>query len=197
MFDLDGVLVDACEIHFNAFNKALGFNLTREEHLMIYNGLSTKKKLQMLLNEGKIKAEDIDKIWKLKQEYTEEEICKLTIDPIKVTMHMMLRDRNIESVCVTNSIRDTASLMLRKTGQAQFINLIVSNEDTERNKPFPDPYFFALERLNLMPHEILIVEDSDIGYTAAGQVTTNILKVRDSYDVDAKTVLKAIKEFEL
>ena len=56
IFDLDGVLLKSKEIHFKAFNEALmkigndinvgsQFCITWEEHLSIYDGLKTKKKL--------------------------------------------------------------------------------------------------------------------------------------------------------
>ena len=50
IFDLDGVLVDARELHYNALNKALEaidkkYVIYREEHLSTYDGLSTTKKL--------------------------------------------------------------------------------------------------------------------------------------------------------
>lgn len=48
IFDLDGVLVDAREIHYEALNNALkrfNYNITREEHLSTFDGLSTKKKI--------------------------------------------------------------------------------------------------------------------------------------------------------
>ena len=51
LFDLDGVLVDATEWHFNALNRALslfGYTISRYEHLTTYNGLPTRKKLEML-----------------------------------------------------------------------------------------------------------------------------------------------------
>ena len=50
IFDLDGVLVDARELHYTALNKALesidkNYVISREEHLSTYDGLSTTKKL--------------------------------------------------------------------------------------------------------------------------------------------------------
>ena len=53
IFDLDGVLVDARELHYNALNKALEsidkkFIIPRDEHLSTYDGLSTTKKLNLL-----------------------------------------------------------------------------------------------------------------------------------------------------
>ena len=52
IFDLDGVLVEAKNIHYNALNKALGkkYAISWDEHLSIYDGLKTNQKLKMLTN---------------------------------------------------------------------------------------------------------------------------------------------------
>ena len=51
IFDMDGVLIDAKDWHYEALNKALhlfGFGINRYDHLTMYDGLPTKKKLDML-----------------------------------------------------------------------------------------------------------------------------------------------------
>ena len=53
IFDLDGVLVDARELHYEALNKALlsldaKYVIKRDEHLSSYDGLPTTKKLEKL-----------------------------------------------------------------------------------------------------------------------------------------------------
>ena len=51
LYDLDGVLVDATEWHYESLNESLyevaGFRLSRQEHLSSFNGLPTKKKLEI------------------------------------------------------------------------------------------------------------------------------------------------------
>ena len=77
LFDLDGVLVDATEWHYEALNRALrlfGFDITRYEHLSDYNGLPTRKKLQMLSVEKGLPAALHDMLNRLKQVYTRDEI---------------------------------------------------------------------------------------------------------------------------
>ena len=56
VFDLDGVLVDAGDFHYEAMNRALSsidekYVIGREEHLAKYDGLSTRKKLAILTKE--------------------------------------------------------------------------------------------------------------------------------------------------
>ena len=51
IFDMDGVLIEAKDWHFNALNKALslfGYEISRFEHLTTYDGLPTSRKLEML-----------------------------------------------------------------------------------------------------------------------------------------------------
>ena len=76
MFDLDGVLVDACELHYEALNKALSANgkpsISREDHETKYNGLPTKVKLNLIGYEDAL----IKKIDSDKQNYTLELIEK-------------------------------------------------------------------------------------------------------------------------
>ena len=50
LFDLDGVLIDAKKIHYDALNEALGpeYAITEEEHVALYDGLKTTQKLLML-----------------------------------------------------------------------------------------------------------------------------------------------------
>ena len=51
LFDMDGVLIDAREWHYDALNQALnhfGFHISLESHLSTFDGLPTRKKLEIL-----------------------------------------------------------------------------------------------------------------------------------------------------
>ena len=50
IFDLDGVLIDSKQTHYEALNRALGdeYAISIEEHLAMYDGLPTRSKLNML-----------------------------------------------------------------------------------------------------------------------------------------------------
>ena len=80
LYDLDGVLVDATEWHYESLNLALeqvkGFKIKRDEHIQTFNGLPTMRKLEILLEQGRVKKDDFDSIWKKKQDLTIEVIMK-------------------------------------------------------------------------------------------------------------------------
>ena len=75
LFDMDGVLIDAREWHYEALNRALallGYEISRYEHLTTFDGLPTARKLQMLTVERGLPAELHAFINSLKQQYTLE-----------------------------------------------------------------------------------------------------------------------------
>lgn len=168
LFDLDGVLVDACDWHYEALNSALiayGYPpIGRFDHLSIFNGLPTRIKLEML----NVAKADVDNINNKKQKYTLEIIKNnANIMSEKLELHEYLKSLNIKIACVTNSIRETAEEMLKSTGQFHYFDIIVANEDVNANKPYPDCYNYAIEKLGVNPINCLCVEDSPKGIQAA------------------------------
>ena len=194
-FDLDGVLVDACDWHYHSLNEALqevvGYDISRERHENEFNGLPTRVKLEMLGIEG----DTATKVWELKQQKTLEVIAKYAkIQEEKIELFEYLQSKNIKICCVTNSIQKTTKQMLTSTGQISYFDHIITNEDVEKNKPYPDCYNLAVERTGLNPNNCMIVEDSAKGMLSARSSVvpnTNIFQVSDTSGV----TLKSIKEF--
>jgi HAD superfamily hydrolase (TIGR01509 family) len=197
LFDLDGVLVDACDWHYEALNDALeslcGFRLSREEHELTYNALTTRQKLDRLNIEGRVPANMKSKVWELKQQKTKDTITRLAKrDDEKVKLHQWLLDRGIRIACVTNSIRETAELMLRQTGQFHMMEFIISNQDVRLPKPHGEGYIRAMIRMGFQPDEVLIIEDSPKGIQAAQSTSANIMRVAGSNEVTLKRVREHI-----
>ena len=81
IFDLDGVLVDARELHYKALNSALAsidkkYVIKRDEHLSLYDGLPTSKKLTMLTDKKGLPKDIHGEVWKRKQDETRDVINK-------------------------------------------------------------------------------------------------------------------------
>lgn len=199
LFDLDGVLVDMVQGHYISLNKALkdicGFELTHEEHFKELNGLPTKKKLEKLTHEGRVNINDHQKIFDLKQHYTKEVINEIiTIDNSKIELFEYIKSLKLKSACVTNSIRDTATLMLKNAGILSYLEFIICNEDTIP-KPSAQGYIKTIDRLNIKPKECIIVEDSDHGIRAAINSGSNLWKVKNSEEVIINNFKKTYEKF--
>lgn len=191
LFDLDGVLVDACDWHYKALNKALheiaGYEISRQDHEAIYNGLPTKVKLKALAKEGFIKESQIQDISNLKQNVTIEvigEFCKEDIS--KINLIANLKDRGYKVGCVTNSIRKTAYLMLKQCGILDMLDVVITNEDVTNAKPHPEGYIKAMTTLKVKPQHTIIVEDSPKGLQAAERSGATVLEVANATEVNIK-----------
>lgn len=190
LYDLDGVLVKAVKIHFDAFNMALedvsGTEISKDEEEQ-FNGLPTKQKLIKLAVAGRIKDRDRHLIWQKKQEFTTEAIKQnLHHDIAKVELHTWSKSLGIRSVCVTNSITDTAKLMLECSGQWEYMDFLISNQMVNHCKPNSEPYVKAMVMLNVLPEECIIVEDSEVGFTSAINTGAHVYKVNDETEVTQK-----------
>ena len=143
IFDLDGVLVEAKNIHFDSLNQALGKNykITWEEHLSQYDGLKTNQKLKMLSEKKGLDPKKHNSIWIEKQKITLENLSTLKSDEkLRSIMSKLVSDGYKISVC-SNSIRKTVLTVLSKLGIMEYMDLIISNEDVKNSKPHPEMYW--------------------------------------------------------
>ena len=130
VFDLDGVLVEARDIHYLALNKALAkmdesYVISREEHLSSYDGLPTSKKLIKLSKEKGLPVSFHKYVWEEKQKATENVISR-NINPqnhIGIAMTLRrLKSEGYKIYCASNSIRSSVKLMLLKAGYLEYID---------------------------------------------------------------------------
>jgi HAD superfamily hydrolase (TIGR01509 family) len=200
LFDLDGVLVDATEWHYEALNRALGlfgYNISRYEHLSTYNGLPTRKKLEMLSVERGLPVALHGLINRLKQIYTREEIvakCRPVFE--KEYMISRLKREGLRLAVCSNATRDSVELMIRKSGLYDHFDFLISNEDVSKAKPDPEIYVQAISRLGCRPNEVVIVEDALHGVEAAQRAGGNVCKVAGFSDVDYFRVKQFIERLE-
>tara|TARA_Y100000593_G_scaffold83418_1_gene157152 strand:+ start:5769 stop:7127 length:1359 start_codon:yes stop_codon:yes gene_type:complete len=193
IFDLDGVLVDARELHYEALNEALRdvdkkFVIERQEHLASYDGLSTSKKLDMLTERKKLPCELHNSIWELKQQKTMEIISNFNPDKRVQKILKKLKSEGYTIMCATNSIRKTAKLQLIKKGFFEYIDFLYSNQDVKNPKPNTEIYLKCMIKAEVGPHETIIIEDSHIGREGALNSGATLCAVEDSKGVSYEKI---------
>jgi beta-phosphoglucomutase-like phosphatase (HAD superfamily) len=197
VFDMDGVLIDAKEWHYEALNKALGLfglEISRADHLTTFDGLPTRKKLEILSTTEDLPRELHAFLNTLKQTYTMEMVntrCKPTF--IHQFALSSLKARGLKLAVASNSVRNTVEAMMQRAHLTKYLELMLSNEDVERPKPAPDIYLAAMLKLGVSPHETLIVEDNEHGLQAARASGANVLVVRDVNDVTLANIDRRIE----
>lgn len=200
VFDMDGVLVDAREWHFEALNRALallGYEITRYEHLSTYDGLPTKEKLRMLTVEHGLPEELHGFMNSLKQIYTLEFVatrCK----PVFQHQYALarLKSAGYKVGVASNSVRRTVEEMMERSDLLQYLDVIVSNEDVTHGKPDPEMYINAMASLGVTPAETVVVEDNENGIRAARAAGAHVLVVGTPDDVNLEAIQARITAAE-
>lgn len=200
IFDMDGVLIEAKDWHFEALNKALGLfgmEISRYDHLVTYDGLPTRKKLEMLSAERGLPTRLHDFINDMKQRFTME----LVHAECKPRFHheyalSRLKQKGYRLAVASNSIRKTVQVMMEKSSLMGYLEFFLSNQDVTTGKPDPEIYVKAIKSLGLTPGDCLIVEDNENGKKAARDSGAWLMEVNEVDEVNYPNIMGSIKRIE-
>lgn len=200
LLDMDGVLIDAKDWHYEALNRALGLfgmEISRYEHLVTYDGLPTLRKLEMLSLERGLPVRLHDFINVMKQQYTMEIVyskCK----PVYYHEYALakLRTDGYSLAVCSNSIRTTIEVMMERANLQKHLSFMVSAQDVAMGKPDPAIYQSAMSRLGLDPKECLILEDNENGIKAALASGAHLMRIATVEDTNYQNIKRRIMEIE-
>jgi len=205
IFDLDGVLIDSKKIHFNSLNIALEYAgyppISYTEHLKKLDGLPTLKKLNLLSKKDsfykfKILNSDHDKIIKIKNKYTAKFLKSEIKYNDKIYNLFKKLSYNYKIAVATNAIKNTLKTSLKKLRINSFIDYSLSAEQVKKPKPHPEIYLKCIINFNVKPSEVLILEDSYYGRSAAIDSGANLFPVTTISDVNYSKITNFIKKIE-
>ncbi len=177
IFDLDGTLADSMPIHFRAWKQTAlehGFIYTEE----LFYGLAgmPTHKIVPVVNERLGLNLDPDQFSLRKEElfleYLEE------VEPIKPVAEIVYKYHGVLPMSVgTGGKKDIARITLQMMGFDRYIDFVVSADDVEHHKPWPDTFLKCAELMNTEPGYCQVFEDGDMGLLAAekaGMIVTDI-----------------------
>jgi beta-phosphoglucomutase len=200
IFDMDGVLIEAKDWHYEALNKALslfGMEISRYDHLVTYDGLPTKKKLEMLSAECGLPLQLHEFINNMKQQYTMEMVyaqCKPRFCHEYALSH--LKRGGYKLAVASNSIRQTIQVMMEQSALLGYLDFYLSNQDVKVGKPDPEIYTKAIQKLGLTPSECLVVEDNVKGIQAARASGAWVMEVSEVDEVTYQNISDRIFQIE-
>lgn len=197
VFDLDGVLIDSKDIHFNALNLALNdvdpkYVISRPEQDLLYEGLTTRNKLEILSKEKGLPKDSYEDIWKAKQGYSSIMFLKIDRDLDLVLMVNAIKKAGIKVAVASNSIRETLDNCLDSLGILSQLDYTLSNEDVNSPKPSPEIYLKAINELGAEPNTTVIFEDSPVGQEAALKSGATLIRVKDRKDLTFDKIFDSI-----
>lgn len=194
IFDLDGVLFESRDMHFDALNAALwhyGYELiSREDHLARFNGLPTRTKLDMLGIRG-LRA---DEVQGEKQAATLGWVWRnVRRDEVLVTLFFDLRARGWKIAVASNAVTMTVMRALSLLGLWELCDFVTAGDRVAKPKPDPEMYLRCMAECGAEPATTIIVEDSPLGREGALASGARVVMVAGPSEVDA-AVRSAVEE---
>lgn len=199
-FDMDGVLIDARDWHYEALNKALelfGMEISRYDHLVTYDGLPTRKKLEMLSAERGLPRSLHKFVDTIKQQYTME-IVNARCKPVFYHEFALakLKSEGYKLAVCSNSIRRSIEVMIEKASLMEYVDFFISNQDVTQAKPHPEMYLEAIERSSFKPEQCLILEDNEKGIKAAEESGGHVMRIDAIEEVNYSNIKSCIQQIE-
>jgi beta-phosphoglucomutase len=197
---MDGVLIDAKDWHYDALNRALnhfGFNISRYDHLVTFDGLPTRKKLEMLTKEKGLPQSLHGFLNALKQLYTME-IVHARCKPLFQHEYALskLRADGYKLAVASNSVRNSIEVMMEKSNLTPYLDVLVSNQDVKVGKPDPEIYIKTMDLLGVRPADCLVVEDNEHGIASARAAGAHLMIVEAITDVTLDNIQHHIAKAE-
>jgi beta-phosphoglucomutase-like phosphatase (HAD superfamily) len=197
IFDLDGVLVDSKEIHYNALNQALmlvdkKYTISLEEQKETFEGLTTNQKLQILTKGRGLPEYKYDLIWKNKQLNSINFFKDLKPDTELINIFKRIKDNGIKIAVASNSIEKTVETCLTSLGLIDFLDFYISNEGGVLPKPTPDMYAKCIEHCESSIDNTTIFEDSYIGRLGAFKSGARVVSIKNRKDLTTEKVMNEI-----
>ncbi|OTA19440.1 hydrolase [Xenorhabdus beddingii] len=177
IFDIDGVIVDSEQLHFDVLRDVVG-DVVGVGHVLGEQASGHVESIQPEQLIGLSLAETLNEIGlpaSMQQDVTEkiilryqEKLSKHYLRPGVTNLIAALQQSGANFGFVSTAPRDVclANLGLLDLHQAPDL---ISGDDVERTKPFPDPYLAMLKLKAMDVRQTLVIEDTDLGIAAAKQ----------------------------
>jgi HAD superfamily hydrolase (TIGR01509 family) len=171
LFDMDGVLYDSMPNHARSWSIVMqshGFNMTEEE-AYLHEGRTGDNTINIISKrEGKNLSEEMRK-----SIYREKVVafgsCPKVL-PMKGSSELLRKvaANGLSVLLVTGSGQPSLLDSLNKNFPGTFVReRMVTAFDVKKGKPNPEPYLLALQKGDLKPDEVVVIENAPLGIESA------------------------------
>lgn len=167
-FDLDGVLAISENFHYYAWEKVLDNLQVSHKKLNLQNvlGFSDSQVAQYLIKTYSLSNSE-EELAQEKRKQFATYVHKGFASPLGRDQFLQFLKGKFILAVVSSCLKEEIKAILNTEKISSYFNFLVGAEDTSESKPSPDPYLLALKKAQVLPNEVLAIEDSPIGITAA------------------------------
>jgi HAD superfamily hydrolase (TIGR01509 family) len=183
IFDLDGTLANTMPVHFWAYKNILvdyGIDFTPELFAKLA-GIPAVGTI-VKLNEWFGKNMDAEKVGHFKESEYEKIMHKMK--PVAPVVELAKKYHGQLPMAIgTGGYKRLAWKTMEIIEIDKYFDILVSTEDINRPKPFPDTFLKCAELMGVLPSECQVFEDAELGIQAAKAAGMMSTLVTDFYEV--------------
>ncbi|MFU8794838.1 MAG: beta-phosphoglucomutase [Dethiobacteria bacterium] len=201
IFDLDGVLTDTAEFHYQAWRRLAeeeGFAFSREDNEKL-RGVSRRASLELVLKGRDISEDKKLELMERKNSYYREQIKTISekdILPGAVALLNILKKKEIRLALASAS--KNARDVVGKLGIGDYFEVIADGNSVEKTKPAPDLFLFAADKLAVSSRCCVVIEDAEAGISAARAAGMSVVGIGPAARVgDADLVYNSVAEINI
>lgn len=172
ILDLDGVLTDTAEYHFQAWKRIAeeeDVPFTREDNEKL-RGVSRRRSLEILLGDHRHRYTEsqMQELMARKNGYYQEMLRQITEEDFLPGASALLDDLRARGfkIAIGSASKNTKTV-LRQLGISDLFDVIADGYSVERGKPAPDLFLYAAAEMDVDPARCVVVEDAASGVRAA------------------------------
>lgn len=172
IFDLDGVITDTAELHFQAWKKLaddMDWEFDREVNEKL-RGVSRMDSINIITahNNAEVSEEKLLELATLKNDIYVASLDQMTPDDYLPGAQELLTLLRQEGFLVAlGSASKNSNKVLKQLGATKFFDVIGDGNSVSKSKPAPDIFLFGAEQLKLKPEQCIVYEDAEAGVDAA------------------------------
>jgi len=168
IFDLDGVITDTAELHYQAWLRLAqerGWRFDRDFNERL-KGVSRLDSLRLILNHNAVAISegDLNALTDLKNGYYLDGLKSLSMKDVLPGIQALLESlRNAGIKTAIASASRNAPEVLERIGMAMYFDYVVDAGSVKSGKPAPDLFLAASEKLGVPPSRCVGIEDATVG----------------------------------
>ncbi|MCH7884966.1 MAG: HAD family phosphatase [Planctomycetes bacterium] len=168
IFDMDGVLVDSAEAHFQSWRRLgrqQGVQLTQEQFSATF-GRQNRDIIPLLF--GEVSEPALREMADRKERiYRDLVRANPPIVDGAIDLVVSLHEAGAQLAVGSSGPRANIDLILEAMGVRDQVRVVVSSDDVSRGKPDPQVFSMACDRLGLPSRHCVVIEDAPSGVEAA------------------------------
>ncbi len=171
LFDFDGTLVDSERFYYHAWAPILAedfqVHISFQDWIDSFAGHTLAHNLEFLAEHHQVQT-STEYMWKRTREaYAKQDMLSISLMPYALEIIQFFSEQHIQIGLVTSNFLPAVERILKHHELYSYFNFFVTREDVVEPKPQPECYLLAIEKSKTSPAEILVIEDTITGATAA------------------------------